>query len=75
MLAPSMPCLPKMYDFWIFLYQLGKFILPTSIRLLVPDVSRWQAYFTYLSPKYLCKDSTDKIHEALILDVCYDVWV
>jgi len=35
-----MPCLLRMYDFWIFLYQLGEFILPTSIQLLVPDASR-----------------------------------
>ena len=74
MLEPSMPCLPKMYDFWIFIYQLGEFILPTSIWLLAPDVSWWQAYFTYLSPKFLCKDSIDKMHEVLILDVCFNAW-
>jgi len=40
MLGPSMPCLPKMYYFFIFLYQLGEFILPISISLLAPNVSR-----------------------------------
>ena len=40
MLGPSMPCLPRMYDFWIFLYQLGEFILPTSIQLLASNASR-----------------------------------
>jgi len=39
MLGPSIPYLPGMYDFWIFLYQLGEFILPTSIQLLAPDAS------------------------------------
>ena len=39
LLGPSMPCLPRMYDFWIFPYQLGEFILPTSIQLLAPDAS------------------------------------
>ena len=74
MLGPDLPCLPRMYDFMIFLYQLGEFILPTSIQLLVPDASRWQAYFTYLYSKCLCKDSIDKMHGVLILDVCFDAF-
>jgi len=75
MLGPNMSYLPKMYYFfYFFLYQSGEFIQPTFIRLLAPDVSRWQAYFTYSSFKFLCKDLIDKMHEILILDVCFNVW-
>jgi len=74
MSGPSMSYLSKMYYFWIFLYQSGEFIIPTSIRLLALDVSWWQTYLIYLSPKCLCKDSINKMHEVLILDVYFHAW-
>ena len=49
---------------WFFFINLGDSILPTSVHLLAPDSSRWQAYFIHLSPKFLCKDSTNKMHEG-----------
>ena len=57
-----------------FSLPISKFSLPTSIRILVFDVSQWQVYFTYLSPKCLCKDSIDKMHEVLILDAYFNAW-
>ena len=74
MLGLSMPLLPMMYEFMIFFINSIDYILPTSIHLLAHDVSWWQAYFTYLSPKCLWKDSINKMHEDLILDVCFDAW-
>ena len=74
MLGPSMPLSPKMYELMILFINSIDSILPTSIHLLAPDVSRWQAYFTYLSPKCLWKDSINKMHEDLSLDVCFDAW-
>jgi len=72
MLETNLPSLRM--SVWFFFTNSGDSILPTSIHLLAPDASRWQAYFTYLSPKCLCKDSIDKMHEVLILDVCFDAW-
>ena len=72
MLGPRMLFLLKIYDFRFFSINLVNFFLHTSVRILVPNVSRWETYFVYLSPKCLCKESIDKMHEVLILDVCFD---
>ena len=58
---------------WFFFINLGDFILPTSIHLLAHGSSGWQAYFIYLSPKSVWKDSTNKMHEVWILDVYKNV--
>ena len=74
MLGPVMPCLHRIYEFMIFFINLDDSILPTSVQLLAPDPSRWQAYVIYLSSKFLCKDSTNKMHEVWILDVWKNAW-
>jgi len=74
MSGPSMPLLPRMYELMIFFANAIDFILPASIKILVPNVSRWQAYFTYLSPKCHWKDWINKMHEGLILEACFDAW-
>ena len=59
---------------WFLFINLGNSILPTSVQLLAPGSSQWQIYFIYLSSKFLCKDSTNKMYEVWILDVCKNAW-
>jgi len=72
-LGPGLVCQGCMI-LWFFFVDLGDFVLPTFVQLLTPDSSRWQAYFIYLSSKFLWKDSTNKMHEVWILDVCKNAW-
>ena len=75
MLRPILSYLTKMYYFRFFFINLLKKILRTSITILVTNVWGWQTYLIYLSPKFLCKDSIDKMHEILILNVYFDAWI
>ena len=73
MLGPSMPYFSNMYDVRFFFINLVNFSYPHLL-----NTCPWCLMMTCLSylsiPQMSYKDSIDKIHEVLILDVCFDAW-
>ena len=59
---PDKPNWPTMHVIMMFITNAVELVLPTSINFTCPDASRWQAYFNYLSAKFLCEDSIIKMH-------------
>ena len=73
-LRSNLTCLSKMCYFKFFSINLmNLFPITTSVRIFVVPIMM-TIYLTYLFLKCLCKDSIDKMHKVLFLDIFFDAW-